>query len=158
MRNGKFSSVQFKLAPQIIKNSLVLLHKYIVHISNDLLSSFPAHTHRHILRISISMKRRRRRKEARDDTRIWTDSLFCTFVVGRFRSAPPHRQTINNKKSSITFVIFHKNHSTQEVHAAFETKDEGNETNYKMLEEIFYLLRNVIVRIPFIALAFIPFH
>lgn len=49
-------------------------------------------------------------------------------------------------------MILHK------VRNVFETKGEGNETNYKMPEEVFYLRRNVIVRISFNTLAFIFFH
>lgn len=49
-------------------------------------------------------------------------------------------------------IILHKDRNV------LGTKDEENETNYKMLEEIFYLLRKVIVRIPFNVSAFIFIH
>lgn len=115
---------------------------YSIHISNELLSSF-SHKFFWIFFCSNVEEAEEEEEEVENDTRNWTVYFIqlCNVIV------PFHYGNNKQKQNLPLFLWFFVRILLYQIRNFFETtKKDENETNYKMLEDVFYLLQNVIVR------------
>lgn len=130
-QNSKFSSVPFKLASQIIKISLVLC----IQIYRTCFKRFTFKFCTQVLWLFLFKRRREEKNDYYTIVGMLLSSLSTTII--------------NNKKENLALLLWFFvgtiRHQFCDIFRKQKKKKE-NETNYKMLEEVFYLLRNVIVR------------